>query len=73
MSNYILEVQDLIKQYKQSILKSAFEGKLCKAGEWEENFLEKIATKITDGSHFSPKAIDKVKNVKYNECVRFNK
>ena len=36
--------QEQIKQYRQSVLKSAFEGKLYKTTEWEETELEKIIT-----------------------------
>lgn len=32
-----------IKQYKQSVLKSAFEGKLYKTTEWEETTISKVA------------------------------
>lgn len=39
-------VQEQIKQYKQSVLKSAFEGKLYKTTEWEETTLgESIETR----------------------------
>ena len=67
-------VQEQIKQYKQSVLKSAFEGKLYKTTEWEETTLENVSIKITDGSHFSPKTIENggypyvtVKNVNDDE------
>ena len=36
-------VQEQIKQYKQSVLKSAFEGKLYKTTEWEEKTIGEIA------------------------------
>ncbi len=48
--------QTQIKQYRQSVLKSAFEGKLYKTSEWKEVKLEDVCSKITDGSHFSPKS-----------------
>ena len=48
--------QAQIKQYRQSVLKSAFEGKLYKTSEWKEVKLEDVCSKITDGSHFSPKS-----------------
>lgn len=48
--------QAQIKQYRQSVLKSAFEGKLYKTSEWKEVKLEYVCSKITDGSHFSPKS-----------------
>lgn len=47
-------VQEQVKQYKQSVLNSAFEGKLYKTTEWEEKKLKEITTKITDGSHNPP-------------------
>lgn len=47
-------VQEQIKQYKQSVLKSAFEGKLYKTTEWEEKKLKDVTTKISDGSHNPP-------------------
>ncbi len=46
-----------IKQYRQSVLKSAFEGKLYKTTEWKEVQLKDVCEKITDGSHFSPKQV----------------
>jgi len=57
--------QEQIKQYRQSVLKSAFDGKLYKTTKWEEKTLEEITTKITDGSHFSPKTVEK-SNYPYN-------
>ena len=51
--------QEQIKQYRQSVLKSAFDGKLYKTTEWEEKTLEEVTVKITDGSHFSPKTVEK--------------
>lgn len=53
--------QEQIKQYKQSVLRSAFEGKLYKTAEWKEKTLEEITCKITDGSHFSPKTVERSK------------
>lgn len=47
-------VQEQINQYKQSVLKSAFEGKLYKTTDWEEKKLKDITTKISDGSHNPP-------------------
>ena len=47
--------QAQIKQYRQSVLKSAFEGKLYKTTDWKEVPLKKVCDKIQDGSHFSPK------------------
>ncbi len=34
--------QEQIKQYRQSVLKAAFEGKLYKTTEWEDTTLEKV-------------------------------
>lgn len=41
--------QEQIKQYRQSVLKSAFEGKLYKTTEWEEKSIEQITSKIIGG------------------------
>ena len=49
--------QAQIKQYRQSVLKSAFEGKLYKTTDWKEVQLKDVCEKITDGSHFSPKQV----------------
>ncbi len=56
--------QQQLKVYRQSLLKWAFEGKLTnknvKDGElpkgWTVPSLKDVCTKITDGSHFSPKS-----------------
>lgn len=48
--------QEKIKQYKQSVLHSAFTGKLEKVSNWKHEFLKEICNKITDGSHFSPES-----------------
>lgn len=48
--------QEKIKQYKQSVLHSAFTGKLEKVSNWKHAFLKEICNKITDGSHFSPES-----------------
>ena len=47
--------QEQIKQYRQSVLKSAFEGKLYKTTEWEEKTLEEITSILGDGLHGTPK------------------
>lgn len=56
---HLEQAKEQIKQYRQSVLKSAFEGKLCKISEWQDSDLESISKKITDGSHFSPKTVEK--------------
>lgn len=47
--------QEQIKQYRQSVLKSAFDGKLYKTTEWEEKTLEDITSILGDGLHGTPK------------------
>ena len=42
--------QEQIKQYRQSVLKSAFEGKLYKTSEWKEVKLNSISIKIGSGA-----------------------
>lgn len=42
--------QAQIKQYRQSVLKSAFEGKLYKTSEWKEVKLNSISMKIGSGA-----------------------
>ena len=42
--------QAQIKQYRQSVLKSAFEGKLYKTSEWKEVKLNSISIKIGSGA-----------------------
>lgn len=39
-------VKEQIKQYRQSVLKSAFEGKLYKTSEWTKKILEKLHLKL---------------------------
>lgn len=39
---HLLKVKEQIKQYRQSVLKSAFEGKLYKTSEWLNTVLENI-------------------------------
>lgn len=53
---------DQLKVYRQSILKHAFEGRIDfekqnKNCEWLNTSLHEVCTEITDGSHFSPKAV----------------
>lgn len=54
---HLKSAQAQIKQYRQSVLKSAFEGKLYKTTDWKEVQLKDVCEKITDGSHFSPKQV----------------
>ena len=67
--------QEQIKQYRQSVLKSAFDGKLYKTTEWEEKTLEEIASKISDGSHNPPpkqtsgKVMISGQNIKNNKII----
>ena len=56
---HLEKAKEQIKQYRQSVLKFAFEGKLCKISVWQESDLESISKKITDGSHVSPKTVEK--------------
>ncbi|HMU46476.1 MAG TPA: restriction endonuclease subunit S [Chitinophagaceae bacterium] len=51
-----------LKVYRQSILKHAFEGKVefdgkFKNEDWINTSLSGVCSEITDGSHFSPKAV----------------
>ena len=46
--------QTQIKQYRQSVLKSAFEGKLYKTTDWKEVQLKDVCASITDGDHQAP-------------------
>ena len=65
--------QEEIKQYKQSVLKSAFEGKLYKTSEWKEKKFEDICTYIQRGK--SPK-YSNIKNDNFiinQKCVRWDK
>ena len=50
--------QAQIKQYRQSVLKSAFEGKLYKTTDWKEVQLKNVCEKINDGTHFTPTYVD---------------
>ena len=64
--------QEQIKQYRQSVLKSAFDGKLYKTTEWEETTLEKITSYIQRGK--SPK-YSETENKNYiinQKCIRWN-
>lgn len=55
---YLLITKDKIKQYRQSVLKSAFEGKLYKTSKWKETTLNKCTTKLGDGLHGTPEYSD---------------
>ena len=54
MEEHLEKAKEQIKQYRQSVLKSAFEGKLYKTSEWKETILNDISNKISDGSHNPP-------------------
>jgi type I restriction enzyme, S subunit len=69
----------LLNQYRQSVLKAAFEGKLTedwrkktRTDDWELVTIEDLSRKITDGEHLRPKIQDKgipflsAKNVRDN-------
>lgn len=65
--------QEQIKQYKQSVLKAAFEGKLYKTTEWKEKKFEDICIYIQRGK--SPK-YSNIKNSNFiinQKCVRWDK
>ena len=64
--------QEQIKQYRQSVLKSAFEGKLYKTTEWEEKTLEEITSYIQRGK--SPKYSEEENNyfIINQKCIRWN-
>jgi len=49
--------QAQIKQYRQSVLKFAFEGKLYKTTDWKEVQLKDVCD-VRDGTHDSPKYVD---------------
>ncbi|MCI5543854.1 MAG: restriction endonuclease subunit S [Azospirillum sp.] len=55
-------VQAQIKQYRQSVLKSAFEGKLYKTSEWKE-------VKLEDVCQINPKT--EIKDMKDDDIVSF--
>lgn len=46
-----------IKQYRQAVLKSAFDGKLYKTTEWKEKSLQELTLKIGDVDHKMPKEV----------------
>lgn len=65
--------QEQVKQYRQAILKSAFEGKLYKTTEWNEKKLDDITIYIKRGK--SPK-YNPTQNKNYiinQKCIRWNK
>lgn len=51
---HLEKAKEQIKQYRQSVLKSAFDGKLYKTSEWKETILKEVSNKISDGSHNPP-------------------
>ena len=52
---YLLNAKEQIKQYRQSVLKAAFEGKLYKTTEWKIKSIEEITSKIIGGGTPSKK------------------
>ena len=64
--------QEQIKQYRQSVLKSAFDGKLYKTTEWQEKTLEEITSYIQRGK--SPKYSEEENNyfIINQKCIRWN-
>ena len=64
--------QEQIKQYRQSVLKSAFNGKLYKTTEWQEKTLEEITSYIQRGK--SPKYSEEENNyfIINQKCIRWN-
>lgn len=69
---HLEQAKEQIKQYRQSVLKSAFEGKLYKISEWENTNLENITTYIQRGK--SPKySQDANYNFVINQkCIRWD-
>lgn len=55
---HLEQAKEQIKQYRQSVLKSAFEGKLYKTSEWKETTLNDCTSKLGDGLHGTPKYSD---------------
>ncbi len=51
---HLEQAKEKIKQYRQSVLKSAFEGKIYKTSHWQETILKEVSNKISDGSHNPP-------------------
>ncbi len=54
---YLSKTKEQIKQYRQSVLKSAFEGKLYKITEWEETTLDNVTKMVGDVDHKMPKEV----------------
>ena len=61
-----------IKQYRQAVLKSAFDGKLYKTTEWKEKILEEVTSYIQRGK--SPKYCEEENNcfIINQKCIRWN-
>ena len=55
---HLENAKEQIKQYRQSVLKSAFEGKLYKTSNWKETTLNDCTSKLGDGLHGTPKYSD---------------
>lgn len=60
---HLKHLERQLKRYRQSVLKSAFDGKLTREWriknqvnqQWKTHLLDDITEKITDGEHFKPK------------------
>ncbi len=69
---HLEKAKEQIKQYRQSVLKFAFEGKLYKVSEWQNTNLENVTTYIQRGK--SPKYSQNANcNFVINQkCIRWN-
>lgn len=52
---HLEKAKEQIEQYRQSVLQSAFDGKLYKTTEWQETTLKNITSLLGDGLHGTPK------------------
>ena len=55
---HLEHAKEQLKQYRQSVLKSAFDGKLHKTSVWKETTLNECTSKLGDGLHGTPKYSD---------------
>ncbi len=55
---HLEHAKEQIKQYRQYVLKSAFDGKLHKTSVWKETTLNECTSKLGDGLHGTPKYSD---------------
>lgn len=79
------KIKTQLKRYRQSVLKSAFEGKLIRVtSKWIEETLIECCEKVTDGSHFTPEYISegypfvtirnrKENKIDFDSCKRISK